>query len=83
VFLQREFALKHLPKDEMFKLVSLLYEVVPPVLLETGKVHSSVACLSIADLSSQAEGGTGWRHSVTNMAAKKVAVRHRFWCHAC
>ena len=30
--------MKHLPKDEMFKLVSLLYEVVPPVLLETGKV---------------------------------------------
>jgi hypothetical protein len=39
LILQREFALKHLPKDEMFKLVSLLYEVVPPVLLETGKVE--------------------------------------------
>ena len=36
--MQREFAKKHLPDDEMFKLVSLLYEVVPDVLLETGKV---------------------------------------------
>ena len=37
--MQREFAKKHLPDDEMFKLVSLLYEVVPDVLLETGKVR--------------------------------------------
>merc|ERR1712146_618971 len=27
---QRDFALKHLPDDKMFKLVSDLYEVVPP-----------------------------------------------------
>lgn len=40
--LQREFAKKHLPDDEMFKLVSLLFEVVPDVLLETGKVRKSV-----------------------------------------
>jgi len=37
---QREFALKHLPDDPMFKLVSLLYEVVPAVLKETGKVKN-------------------------------------------
>ena len=37
---QREFALKHLPEDETFKLVSLLYEVVPAVLKETGKVKN-------------------------------------------
>ncbi|KAA8492383.1 Citrate synthase, mitochondrial [Porphyridium purpureum] len=37
---QREFALKHLPDDEMFKLVSLLYEVVPKVLTEQGKVKN-------------------------------------------
>ena len=36
--LQREFALKHLPDDPMFQLVSKFYEVVPGVLLETGKV---------------------------------------------
>lgn len=35
---QREFALKHLPNDDMFKLVSTLYEVVPRVLEEQGKV---------------------------------------------
>ena len=37
---QREFALKHLPDDPLFKLVSLLYEVVPDVLLQTGKVKN-------------------------------------------
>jgi citrate synthase len=37
---QREFALKHLPEDPLFKLVSQLYEVVPPVLLATGKVKN-------------------------------------------
>jgi len=31
---QREFALKNLPDDPMFKLVSKLYDVVPGVLLE-------------------------------------------------
>ncbi|CAG0881034.1 unnamed protein product [Darwinula stevensoni] len=35
---QREFALKHLPDDKLFKLVSQLYEVVPGILQETGKV---------------------------------------------
>ena len=34
---QREFALKHLPDDPMFKLVSKFFEVVPGVLLQTGK----------------------------------------------
>jgi len=37
---QREFALKHLPDDPMFKLVSTIYKVVPPILLETGKVKN-------------------------------------------
>ncbi|KAI3453554.1 hypothetical protein Pfo_010217 [Paulownia fortunei] len=37
---QREFALKHLPDDPLFKLVSNLYEVVPPILLEPGKVKN-------------------------------------------
>lgn len=36
--LQRDFALKHLPDDPMFKLVSKLYETVPGVLQATGKV---------------------------------------------
>jgi len=37
---QREFALKHLPDDKMFKLVAQLYDIVPPILLETGKVKN-------------------------------------------
>ncbi|XP_073976559.1 citrate synthase [Rhodnius prolixus] len=37
---QREFAQKHLPNDPMFKLVSQVYKVVPPVLMETGKVKN-------------------------------------------
>lgn len=37
---QREFALKHLPEDEMFQLVSHLYDVVPKVLEEQGKVKN-------------------------------------------
>jgi len=35
---QREFALKHLPEDPLFKLVSNVYTVVPPILNELGKV---------------------------------------------
>jgi len=37
---QREFALKHLPDDKLFQLVSNLYEVVPGILTETGKVKN-------------------------------------------
>lgn len=35
---QREFAQKYLPDDPMFKLVSKLYDIVPPILEATGKV---------------------------------------------
>ncbi|XWS32555.1 hypothetical protein CRYUN_Cryun23aG0168000 [Craigia yunnanensis] len=37
---QSEFALKHLPDDPLFQLVSKLYEVVPPILTELGKVKN-------------------------------------------
>ena len=37
---QREFAIKHLPDDELFLLVSRVYEVVPPILEATGKVKN-------------------------------------------
>ncbi|GFG35845.1 hypothetical protein Cfor_01166 [Coptotermes formosanus] len=37
---QREFAQKHLPSDPLFKLVSQVYKVVPPILMETGKVKN-------------------------------------------
>uniref|UniRef100_A0AC35U234 Citrate synthase n=1 Tax=Rhabditophanes sp. KR3021 TaxID=114890 RepID=A0AC35U234_9BILA len=37
---EREFALKHLPNDKLFKLVSTLYKVVPDILLEQGKAKN-------------------------------------------
>lgn len=37
---QREFCLKHMPNDPMFKLVSQIYKVVPPILLDTGKIKN-------------------------------------------
>lgn len=37
---QREFALKHLPNDPLFKLVAAVYKVVPPILTELGKVKN-------------------------------------------
>ncbi|XP_041367211.1 probable citrate synthase 2, mitochondrial isoform X2 [Gigantopelta aegis] len=37
---QREFALKHLPNDPLFKLVSQVYKVVPDILIEQGKAKN-------------------------------------------
>ncbi|CAA7407244.1 unnamed protein product [Spirodela intermedia] len=37
---QRDFALKYLPDDPLFQLVSKLYEVVPPILTQLGKVKN-------------------------------------------
>jgi len=37
---QREFALKHLPSDPLFKLVGKIYEVAPNILLEAGKAKN-------------------------------------------
>ncbi len=37
---QREFALKHLPDDEIFKVVSMVYEVAPDVLTKHGKTKN-------------------------------------------
>ena len=37
---QREFALAHLPDDDNFKIVQLLYEVVPAILEEQGKAKN-------------------------------------------
>ncbi len=37
---QREFALKHMADDELFQVVSTLYEVVPPILMEHGKAKN-------------------------------------------
>jgi citrate synthase len=37
---QREFCLKHLPDDLIFKYVSLIYEVTPDILMEQGKAKN-------------------------------------------
>ena len=37
---QREFCLKHMPDDRLFKIVSTIYEVVPGVLKEQGKTKN-------------------------------------------
>ena len=37
---QREFALKHLPEDKIFKLVSMIYEIAPDILKEHGKAKN-------------------------------------------
>ncbi|VDM83353.1 unnamed protein product, partial [Strongylus vulgaris] len=37
---QRQFALKHLPKDDLFKLVSALYKITPDILLAQGKAKN-------------------------------------------
>jgi citrate synthase len=37
---QREFALKHLPNDPLFKLVSTLYEIIPDILTKHGKTKN-------------------------------------------
>lgn len=38
--IQREFAAKHFPDDPLFKLASVCYEAIPPVLQATGKVKN-------------------------------------------
>lgn len=38
--IQREFALKHMADDIIFKYVDLLYKVVPPILMEQGKAKN-------------------------------------------
>jgi citrate synthase len=37
---QREYALKHMPQDPLFKLVSMVYEVAPGVLTAHGKTKN-------------------------------------------
>jgi citrate synthase len=37
---QRDFALKHMPQDPLFKIVSMLYDVVPPILEKQGKAKN-------------------------------------------
>ena len=50
---QREFALRHLPDDPMFKLVSQVYKIAPGVLTEHGKTknpYPNVDAVSCPDI---------------------------------
>lgn len=38
--IQRDFCIKHMPDDVLFKYVELLYKVVPPILREHGKAKN-------------------------------------------
>ncbi len=38
--IQRDFCLKHLPDDDLFKYADVLYKVVPDILLEQGKAKN-------------------------------------------
>ncbi len=38
--IQRQFCLKHMPDDIIFKYVNMLYKVVPPILMEHGKAKN-------------------------------------------
>jgi citrate synthase len=38
--IQRDFCLKNMPNDPLFKYVDLLYKVVPPILKEQGKAKN-------------------------------------------
>jgi len=38
--IQRDFCLKHMPDDPLFKLVNKLFKIVPPILLEQGKAKN-------------------------------------------
>jgi citrate synthase len=38
--LQREFSLRNLSEDPLFKVVDMLYKIVPPILLEQGKAKN-------------------------------------------
>jgi citrate synthase len=38
--IQREFCLKYMPDDPLFKLVNKLFKIVPPILLEQGKAKN-------------------------------------------
>lgn len=37
---QQEFAMKYMPEDENFKIVQMVYEVVPPILSSIGKIKN-------------------------------------------
>jgi hypothetical protein len=90
---QREFALKHLPNDKLFKLVGQIYNIVPGILLEVrgcGNFLSSFSQVSCAGWQGEeplAERGCAlwratyilWSHgdAVLHCPVRRIA---RVWC---
>lgn len=57
--IQREFCLKHLPDDELFQYVSMLFDVVPPILKKHGHAKNP-----FPNLDAQS-GVIQWHYGVT------------------
>ena len=58
--IQREFSLKHLADDHLFKYVNMLYKVVPEVLMEQGKAKNPWPNVDAQS------GVIQWHYGVTN-----------------
>ena len=41
---QREFALKYLPNDELFKTLEMIYDIMPHILTKHGKISKIHIC---------------------------------------
>ena len=82
---QREFALRHLPDDPMFKLVSQVYKIAPGVLTEHGKTKNPFPNVDAVSLLSFWMGilltsVALWR-SVTILWLNRINLLYRtFWC---
>ena len=68
---QREFCLKHLPDDPIFKYVDVLYKVTPPILEEQGKAKNPWPNVDAQS------GVIQWYYGVTEYDFYTVHVRHR------
>lgn len=77
---QRGFAQRHMPDYPLFNLVSLLYEVVPDILMQTGKVGGGTSPLSrICPACTQCyqcqnQGGSGWGADDSSMLVRECGV---------
>lgn len=76
---QREFALKHLPDDKLFKLVAQIYNVVPGILLEVSNhedILSSSALLRVMNrLARRRTLGLMWMHTPAPSSHTTVSRR--------
>lgn len=71
---QREFALKHLPDDPMFKLVSQVYKIAPGVLTEHGKTKNPYPNVdAVSDTSCLRMDALLTRHSILVSSSSTTA----------